>query len=147
MYSNEKLLNFKQYFASDADYVFFARSLYEQHHLRSSINFAIYKINPGKFTAGIFNSNFKRKVETFAASNNASSFMSLVKRTTHTGNLEIVFVWCTIAMVKELEIHTYFLTLSWADLRWELLAYIIDKLNNFGISYGELKCFKLSKRM
>ena len=66
--------------------------MYEQHHLRSSINFAIYKISPGKFTAGIFNSNFKRKVETFAASNNASSFMSLVKRTTHTGNLEIVFV-------------------------------------------------------
>ena len=50
-------------------------------------------------------------------------------------------------MVKELEIRTYFLTLSCADLRWELLAYIIDKLNNFGISYGELKCFKLSKSM
>ena len=50
-------------------------------------------------------------------------------------------------MVIELEIHTYFLILSCADLRWELLAYIIDKLNNFGISYEELKCFKLSRRM
>ena len=34
-YFNQRLLNFAQYFASDADYIFFARSAYEQHHLRS----------------------------------------------------------------------------------------------------------------
>ena len=50
---NQKLLNFNQYFTSNADYIFFVRSVYEQHHLRSSINFAMHKIKPGTFTAGL----------------------------------------------------------------------------------------------
>ena len=33
---NQRLLNFNQYFASNADYIFYARSVYEQHHLHSS---------------------------------------------------------------------------------------------------------------
>ena len=43
-------------------------------------------------------------------------------------------------MVKQSEIPTYFLTLSCADLRWEELPYISNKLNNLGIkklSYQE----------
>ena len=46
-YFNQRLLNFNQYFAPDADYIFFDRSVYEQHHLRSSINFAMDKIKRG----------------------------------------------------------------------------------------------------
>ena len=42
-------------------------------------------------------------------------------------------------MVKQLAIHTYFLTLSFADLRGEELPYIINKLNNLGLSDEELK--------
>ena len=33
-YFNQRLLNFDQYFASDADYIFFVRSVCEQYHLR-----------------------------------------------------------------------------------------------------------------
>ena len=43
-YFNQRLLNFNQWFASDADYIFFARSVYELYHLRSSKNFAMHKI-------------------------------------------------------------------------------------------------------
>ena len=42
-YFNQKFLNFNQTFASNSDYTFFARPVYEQHHLRPSINFAIQK--------------------------------------------------------------------------------------------------------
>ena len=35
-YFNQRLLNFNLYLASDADYIFFARFVYEQHHLHSS---------------------------------------------------------------------------------------------------------------
>ena len=42
-------------------------------------------------------------------------------------------------MVKQLGILTYFLALSCADLRWEELPYIIEKLNNLGLSYEELE--------
>ena len=40
-------------------------------------------------------------------------------------------------MIKQLGIPTYFLTLSSADLRWEELPYIINKLNNLGLSEEE----------
>ena len=42
-------------------------------------------------------------------------------------------------MVKQLGIPTYFPTLSCADLRCEELPYIINKLNNLGLSDKELK--------
>ena len=57
-YFNQRLLNFNQYFASDADYIFFARSMYEKHYLRSSINFAMHKIKPSALKAGMVKNNF-----------------------------------------------------------------------------------------
>ena len=42
-------------------------------------------------------------------------------------------------MVKQLGIPTYFLTLPCADLRWEELPYIVNKLNNLGLSDEEQK--------
>ena len=59
-YFNQRLLNFTQSFASDADYVILARSVYEQRHLGSSINFTIQKIKLGTFTAEVFKMIFKR---------------------------------------------------------------------------------------
>ena len=76
-YFNQRLLDFNQYFASDADYIFFARSVYDQHHFCSSINFAMHKIKPGTLTAGTVKSNCT--IERFVARDNAFSFMSSVK--------------------------------------------------------------------
>ena len=42
-------------------------------------------------------------------------------------------------MIKQLGIPTYFLMLLCADLRWEELSYIINKLSNLGLSDEELK--------
>ena len=42
-------------------------------------------------------------------------------------------------MVKQLGMPTYFLKLSCADLRWEELLYIINKLNKLAHSGKELK--------
>ena len=89
-YFNQRLLNFNQWFASDADYIFFARSEYEQYHLCSSINFAMHKIKPGTLTAGTVKTNFKGTTERFATSDNAFSFMISVKR--NTSILETVFI-------------------------------------------------------
>ena len=50
-YFNQRVLKFNQRFASDADYRLFVRSVYEQHHLRSSVNFAMHKIKPGTLIA------------------------------------------------------------------------------------------------
>ena len=70
-YFNQRLLNFNQHFASNADYTFFARSVYEQHHVRSSINFVMYKTKPGALTEGTVKNNFNGIIERFVASDNA----------------------------------------------------------------------------
>ena len=49
------------------------------------------------------------------------------------------FLFEVLAMVKQLEMPNYFLTLSCADLRWQELPSIINKLNNLGLSDKELK--------
>ena len=78
---NRRLLNFNQYFASDADYILFVRYVYKQHHLRSSIKFAMHKIIPGTFTAGTVKGNFNETIERSVARGNTFSFMSSVKGT------------------------------------------------------------------
>ena len=55
-------------------------------------------------------------------------------------------IYDVVAMVKQLGIPTYFLRLSCADLRWEKLPYIINKLNNLGLSHEELKSLSYQER-
>ena len=51
-----------------------------------------------------------------------------------------------LAMVKQLGITIYFLTLSCADLRWEELPYIINKFSNLELSDKELKNLSYQER-
>ena len=125
-YFNQSLLNFNRYFASDADYATFARSVYQQHHLRSTMNFAMHKIKPGTLTAGSVQRNFKETLESFVASDNAFSFMSSVKGTIAYWKQ---FLYDVLAMVKQLGIPTYFLTLSCAEL-----SYNINRLSKLGFT-------------
>ena len=137
-YFNQRLLNFNQYFASDADCIFFARSVYEQYHLRSSISFAMHKIKAGKITARTITNNFNGTIERFVASDNAFSSKSSVKGTPGYWKQ---FLYDALAMVIQLGIPTYFLALSCADLRWEELPCITNKLSNFGLNDVEVKNF------
>ena len=81
--------------------------MYEQHHLRSSINFAMYKTKSDTLTTGTVKNNFKRTIERFVASDNGFSFMSSVKETPAYWKQ---FAYDVFAMVKQLGIPTYFLT-------------------------------------
>ena len=56
------------------------------------------------------------------------------------------FLYDVLAMVKQLGIPTYFLTLPCADRRWEELPYIINKLSNLGLSEEELKNLSYQER-
>ena len=49
-------------------------------------------------------------------------------------------------MFKQLGIPSYFLTLRCADLRWDELPFIINKLNNLGLNDEELKNFSYQER-
>ena len=92
-YFNKRLLKVNEYFASDADYTVFGMSVYEQHNLRSSINFAMHKIKPGSLTTGNIKSNLKGKFERFAANDNAFSFVSICELSQRsTSILKTVFI-------------------------------------------------------
>ena len=108
---NQRLLNFNHYLASAADYIYFARYLYEQHHLRPSINFAMHKIKPGTLAVTVKN-NFQETIERFAASHNAFSFMGSIKEPPACWKQ---FSFDVLDKVKQLGIPIYFLTLSCAD--------------------------------
>ena len=109
---------------------------YEQHHLCSPRNLVMHKIGPDTLTAGIIKNNFKGTMERFVGRDNTFSFVCSVKKTPTYWKK---FLYPVLAMVKQLGIPIYFLTLSCADLRWEELPYVINKSKNLDLSDKELK--------
>ena len=80
-YLNQRLLNYKQTFASDADYIFYVHSVYQQLNMTSRMNIAMQKVCSNQLTAGMLTGNFKETVQSFVANNEAYSFMSTIKGT------------------------------------------------------------------
>ena len=76
---NQRLLNFKQTFASDAGFILFARSIVEQHHLNFSINISMQKVRVMQITAGTVKQNYKESVKKLNSPENAYYFLIYVK--------------------------------------------------------------------
>ena len=61
-YFNQRLLNYTQLFASEADYIFYALSVSQQLKLNSQINTAMKKVCGGQLTAQMLSNNFTETV-------------------------------------------------------------------------------------
>ena len=72
------------------------------------------KVAGTALTAGLLNANFKERVNEFVASDQAYTFMNTIKGTPAYWKK---FKSECLAMVRQLGIPTFFLTLSCADLR------------------------------
>ena len=131
-YFNQRLLNYNQLFASDPDYIFFACSVLQELHLQNSINFALKKVTSMPITAGTLSENYNEQINNIVAHERGFSFMNTVKGTPAYWKKFLLEV---LAMVKQLGLPTFFMTLSCADLRWNELISIILKLN--GSDKGE----------
>ena len=94
------------------------------------------KVTTTNFTAGILSRNFKEIVQHFIASDEAFSFMNTIKGTPASWTK---FLHEVLAMVKQLCLPTFFLTLSRADLRWNELISIISKLGGSVLSEDEVQ--------
>jgi len=77
-YFNQRLLNYSQKFASDADYIFFTHQILQQLNLRSKINIAMRKVTNNNVTAGILGQNFQQTIKNCIASDHAYKFTSTV---------------------------------------------------------------------
>ena len=111
-YFNQRLLNYSKEFASDSDYLFFAHSVLPKLQLNRQINIAMRKVACSTLTAGMPSKNFKENVKKFIARDKAYSFMNAIKGTPAYWKK---FLHEVMAMVKQLGIQTFFLTLSCAD--------------------------------
>ena len=87
--------------------------------------------------------NFKATVYQFIAQEKAYSFMSSIKGTPAYWK-KILFE--VLAMVKQLGIPTFFMTLSCADLRWNELIGIISKLNSLNLSDNDISNMSYQER-
>ena len=134
-YFNQRLLNYKQIFASDPDYIFYAHSVLQQLRLTSNINIAMKKVGGSQLTAGMLSQNFKEKVKEFVANDQGYSFMNTIKGTPAYWKR---FLQEVLAMVKHLGLPTFFLTLSCADLRWNELIKIIKNLEGHPMTDDEI---------
>ena len=90
----------------------------------------------GVLNAGSFKSaKFTEKVKYFLASDQAFSFMNTIKGTPAYWK---IYKSEILAMMKQLGIPTFFLTLSCADLRWNKILAIIWKLNEADFDVSSL---------
>ena len=64
-YFNQRLVNYKQTFAADSDYIFYALSVMLQLNLNSQINIAMKKVCSKQLTAGMLSSQFLGICEIF----------------------------------------------------------------------------------
>ena len=134
-YFNQRLLNYKQKFASDSDYIFFALSVMLQLNRTSQINIAMKKVCTTQLTAGMLSNNFSETVKSFIAKDEGFNFMNSVKGTPAYWKK---FLFEVLAIVKQLGLPTFFMTLSCADLRWNELLAIISRLNGESLSEEDI---------
>ena len=142
-YFNQRLLNYTQKFSADSDYIFFAHSVTQHLNLNSRINIAMQKVKTNQLTAGMLSRNFKESVKSFVAKDEAYNFMNTIKGTPAYWKR---FLFEVLAMVKQLGLPTFFMTLSCADLRWNELVSIISKLNGLNLSEDDIKNLDYFKR-
>ena len=126
-YFKQKLLNYSQKFASDTDYIFFARNILQSLSLKKQINTAMRKVSVISLNAGVLNNScFNETVKQWVSNGQAFRFMSSINGTpSYWKKLKAE----VLAMVKQLGVPTFFLTLSCADLRWKEYLELIQKLN------------------
>ena len=94
--------------------------------LQSQINVAIKKVCSGNLTAGVLSQNFSERAESLIVKDEAYHMMSTIKGTPAYWK---DFLYEVLAMVKQLGLPTFFMTLIFADLHWHELISIIATLN------------------
>ena len=96
-----------------------------------------------QLTAGSVRKNYKESVKKLLSNENAFHFLSSVKVTPA---YWMQLLHEVLAIVKQLGIPTYFLTLSCADLRWDELPHIVNKLNNLNLSDEKIRNLTYQQR-
>ena len=122
-YFNTRLLHYSRRFATNPEYLFLHSLLQNKKKVSDSINIALKKIYGQCVTAREIRSDVN-KLKSLVCHDQAYLFFK-----PNSGTLPYwqKFMYEVIAMVKQLGISTWFMTLSCAGLRWPELFLIIAR--------------------
>ena len=123
-------------------FFFFARNILQNVSLQQQINIAMRKVTGVVNTGSFKRMKFRETVKDFLANDQAFSFMNTTKETPAYWKR---FMSEVLAMVKQLGIPTFFLTLSCTDLRWNEILAIIRKVNEADFDISSLPYHDLCK--
>ena len=133
-YFNARLLHYSGRFAMNPEYLFFAQFIIEQKKVSDSINIALKKLHGQALTASQFRSN-EQCVKNLIFKDQAYLFLRGIPGSPPYWQK---FMYEVIAMVQQLGVPTWFLTLSCADLRWHELFHILSRVRGENMTDEEI---------
>ena len=124
------------------EYLFFAQFIVEQKKISDSINIALTKVHGQSLTASHLKSNVQ-SLKNLIFQDQAYLFLRQIPGIPPYWQK---FMYEVVAMVKQLGIPTWFMTLSCADLRWPELFQIIGKSQGFNLTDKEIDALTYNER-
>ena len=141
-YFNARLLHYSGRFATNPEYLFFAQFITEQKKVSDSINIALKKIHGQPMTASEIKSDVN-KLKGLICQDQAYLFLRQIPGTPPYWQK---FMYEVVAMVKQLGIPTWFMTLSCADLRWPGLFQIIARTQGKNMTDEQIEALSYNER-
>ena len=141
-YFNARLLHYSGRFATNPEYLFFAQFIIEQKKVSNSINIALKKVHGHSVTAAQLRSS-PQGLQNLICQDQAYLFLRQIPGTPPYWQK---FMYEVVAMVKQLGIPTWFMTLSCADLRWPELFQIIAKMQGKKMTNEEVDALSYNER-
>lgn len=135
-YFNARLLHYSGRFAMNSEYLFFAQFVLEQKKVSDSITIALKKLHSQPVTASQFRAANDQYVKNLIFKEQAYLFLRNIPGSPPYWQ-KLMFE--AIAMVQQLGIPTWLMTLSCADLRWPELFLILSKINRNPMTDEEIK--------
>ena len=141
-YFNAHLLHYSGRFATNSEYLFFVQFVLEQKKVADSINIALKKVQGQSVTASQIKSDVN-KPKTMVCQDQAYLFLRQILGMPAYWQK---FMYEVIAMVKQLGIPTWFMTLSCADLRWPELFQSVARIQGRDITVDEVEALSYIER-
>ena len=141
-YFNARLLHHSGRFATNPEYLFFAQFVIEQKKVSDSINIALKKVHGQFVTASQIRSNVQT-LQNLICKDQAYLFLRQIPGTPPYWQR---FMYEVVAMVKQLGIPTWFMTLSCADLRWPEVFQIISRIQGKDITDEEVDALSYDEK-
>ena len=124
------------------EYLFFAQFIIEQKKVSDSINITLSKLHGQSLTASDLRSNVQR-LQNLVFQDQAYLFLRHVPGSPPYWQK---FMYEVVAMVKQLGILTWFMTLSCADLRWPELFQIIGRTQGLNLTDIQVDALSYNER-